>query len=256
MGHWEETGCDLWEEVRSDNFFWNRMAFIYCLNVAAEYSDRIGETMGETYRSTAEDIKATITEHWNGNYLWESTNRPDDGATIHAITTFAKEFYTPDSEEAAATLKYLIKAFCKEYPINQEANSAGEPGILIGRYPNDGYAGGNPWQLLTAVTAECFYVGASITFKKIRERGDFQLSQDQNKHWMELLQLSNGTTAMDLARAQVSAGDAIMTRLHSFVGPDGGKIDEQIDKHTGKQASAEHLTWSYANILHALHIRK
>ena len=73
---------------------------------------------------------------------------------------------------------------------------------------------------------------------------------------MELLQLSNGTTARELARAQVSAGDAIMTRLHNHVASDGGKIDEQIDKHTGKQASAEHLTWSYANILHALHIRK
>ncbi len=24
-------------------------------------------------------------------------------------------------------------------------------GILIGRYPGDSYAGGNPWQLLTAV---------------------------------------------------------------------------------------------------------
>ena len=34
------------------------------------------------------------------------------------------------------------------------------------------------------------------------------------------------------------------------------QVDEQIDKHTGLQASAEHLTWSYANILHALHIRK
>ena len=47
-----------------------------------------------------------------------------------------------------------------------------------------------------------------------------------------------------------------MTRLHNHVASDGGKIDEQIDKHTGKQASAEHLTWSYANILHALHLRK
>ena len=63
--------------------------------------------------------------------------------------------------------RYLVKAFCKEYPINRESNEAGEPGILIGRYPNDGYAGGNPWQLLTAVTAECFYVGASITYKVI-----------------------------------------------------------------------------------------
>ena len=56
--------------------------------------------------------------------------------------------------------------------------------------------------------------------------------------------------------SQVSAGDAVMTRLHNYVKADGGKIDEQIDKHTGLQASAEHLTWSYANILHALHIRK
>ena len=105
VGHWEEPGCDLWEEVTSDDFFWNRMAFIYCLNVAADYSDRIGQSMGDTYRSTAEDIKAVITKHWNGDYLYESTNRPDDGATIHAITTFAKEFYTPDSEEAAATIR-------------------------------------------------------------------------------------------------------------------------------------------------------
>jgi len=256
---WPETGCDLWEEVRSDDFFWNRMAFIYCLGVAADFSDRIGESMGDTYRATAEDIKAVVTDHWNGDYLYESTNRPDDGATIHAITTFARGvgFYTPDSEEAASTIQYLVRAFCKEYPINQESNSNGEPGILIGRYPNDGYAGGNPWQLLTAVTAECFYVGAQITYKKIRERGDdYYLSLEENKKWMELLKLKNSTTAQDLARAQVSAGDAVMTRLHNYVKADGGKIDEQIDKHTGLQASAEHLTWSYANILHALHIRK
>ena len=50
-------------------------------------------------------VQAVVTLHWNGDYLYESTNRPDDGATIHAITTFAREFYTPDSEEAAATLK-------------------------------------------------------------------------------------------------------------------------------------------------------
>merc|ERR1719394_59224 len=204
------------------------------------------------------DIKAVVTKHWNGNYLYESENRPDDGAVIHAITTFATymDFYQADSEEAAATIQYLVKAFCKEYPINQESNSAGEPGILIGRYPNDGYAGGNPWQLLTAVTAECFYTGAFITYKKIRERGDYYLSLEEHTNWMDLLQLKNGSTARDLARAQVSAGDSVMTRLHNYVKTDGGKIDEQIEKNTGKQHSAEHLTWSYANILHALHIRK
>ena len=30
----------------------------------------------------------------------------------------------------------------------------------------------------------------------------------------------------------------------------------QMDKNTGLQISASSLTWSYANILHALHVRK
>lgn len=33
--------------------------------------------------------------------------------------------------------------------------------MLFGRYPGDSYAGGNPWPLLTAVTAKAFYQGAS-----------------------------------------------------------------------------------------------
>ena len=56
--------------------------------------------------------------------------------------------------------------------------------------------------------------------------------------------------ASDLPAAQVSAGDAVLTRLHNHIKADGGNVDEQIDKYTGKQASAENLTWSYAYILH------
>jgi GH15 family glucan-1,4-alpha-glucosidase len=47
-----------------------------------------------------------------------------------------------------------------------------------------------------------------------------------------------------------------MTRLWDYVKNDGGRMDEQIDKVTGDQTSASSLTWSYANILHALHVRK
>ena len=63
-------------------------------------------------------------------------------------------------------------------------------------------------------------------------------------------------TVLDLAQAASSAGDAVMTRLWSYVKDDGGRIDEQIDKNSGAQTSAAALTWSYANILHALHTRK
>jgi hypothetical protein len=32
----------------------------------------------------------------------------------------------------------------------------------MGRYPGDSYAGGNPWQLLTAVLGKIFYQGAAV----------------------------------------------------------------------------------------------
>ena len=47
-----------------------------------------------------------------------------------------------------------------------------------------------------------------------------------------------------------------MTRLWTHVKDDGGEIDEQIDRDNGAQKSAKNLTWSFANILNALHVRK
>jgi GH15 family glucan-1,4-alpha-glucosidase len=59
----------------------------------------------------------------------------------------------------------------------------------------------------------------------------------------------------DMAKAALSAGDSCMTRIYEHVKNGGGNIWEQIDKNTGEQASATGLTWSYANILEALHFR-
>ena len=97
--------------------------------------------------------------------------------------------YGPSSNEAAATIGQLAKAFCREYKINQEAIGAGKPGIVIGRYPGDHYAGGNPWQLLTAVLGEVFYLGAQATLKSIEEKGvtDFMLDEEEHKEWIKLL---------------------------------------------------------------------
>ena len=47
-----------------------------------------------------------------------------------------------------------------------------------------------------------------------------------------------------------------MNRLWHCVKDDKGRVDEQIDKVLGLQLSAKSLTWSYANILHALHARR
>ena len=86
---------------------------------------------------------------------------------IFSFKFLGEYIYGPSSQEAAATIAQLTKTFCREYKINQEALVAGKSGIVIGRYPGDHYAGGNPWQLLTAVLGETFYLGATATLKKI-----------------------------------------------------------------------------------------
>ncbi len=67
--------------------------------------------------------------------------------------------------------------------------------------------GGNPWQLLTAVTAEVFYKGGEITARRALDKGrDFVLSESDSDRprWKELLRLpQEGTTAIALAEAQV-----------------------------------------------------
>ena len=208
--------------------------------------------------------------HFNGEYIYECNGREKDGAVIHAIITFGEYLYPPTSSEAASTIAAWNRAFCYEYPINQQDNAAGKPGILIGRYPGDSYAGGNPWQLLTAAHAEVFYLGASSWLDQVKSLGNMKTGEE-HREWRDLLYLGKtimidsdikghfpdeDVTVLDLAEAASSAGDAVMTRLWEYVKGDGGRIDEQIDKNTGAQTSAAALTWSYANILHALHTRK
>ena len=126
--------------------------------------------------------------HYNGQYIYECNGREKDGAVIHAIITFGEFLFPPSSAEAAGTVSAWNDAFCNEYPINQQDNAAGKPGILIGRYPGDSYAGGNPWQLLTAAHAEIFYLGASAWASQVTRLGDSPTSS-QHRAWRQTLNL-------------------------------------------------------------------
>ena len=150
--NWQSNGCDLWEEARNTDFFWGRMAFVDSLKAAASFATAMGKAdLATKYTSTAGDIKQTLSKHWTGTYLTESDNTDTyhthgiDGATIHAIASFPNSVYGATSKETAATIKNHVDAFCAEYKINRIDTAAKVPGILIGRYPGDHYAGGNPW---------------------------------------------------------------------------------------------------------------
>lgn len=116
----------------------------------------------------------------------------------------------------------------------------------MGRYPGDSYAGGNPWQLLTAVLAKTFYQGASSALNQ-----GFQEVEDQHA-WHDLLKIDRNASTLEFAQAALNAGDSVMYRLYKYVKNDGGHIAEQIGRNSGVQTSAKDLTWSYANILSAM----
>lgn len=126
--------------------------------------------------STKASIQSTLESHWTGEYMFESTNRMKDGAVVHAFSSFA--VYPITSFKVAKTMQVLADVFCVEYTINQVQSNKGLSGILIGRYPGDVYAGGNPWQLLTAVYAKTFYQLANAIIKF----NGFQNSEDE-KAW-------------------------------------------------------------------------
>ena len=177
--------------------------------------------------------------------MTESSNRQQDGATVHAFSSFGTHSIT--DEKVAKTMKVLAHTFCMEYALNQEDIKSGVPGVLIGRYPGDSYAGGNPWQLLTAVYAKTFYQGASV----LLESNGFAKEADR-KAWFELLKLPETASLREQVKSAIEAGDSVMYRLYSHVKSDGGHIAEQMDRSTGTQRSAKDLTWSFANILSAM----
>lgn len=247
--NWSSDGCDLWEEVHSNDFFWNRMSYYYSLTKASKFFTRIGDSSSASKcDSTLAAVRPTLDGHWTGSFMTESSNRQKDTATVHAFSSF--EAYPITDEKVAKTIQTLAFTFCAEYPLNQADNKNKIPGMLFGRYPGDTYAGGNPWQLLTAVVAKAFYQGANA----LASGNGFGKVEDKNA-WTELLNLPQDASMGEVISASLSAGDAVMYRLYQHCKDDNGHIAEQISKVNGKQVSANDLTWSYANILSSMQAR-
>ena len=131
----------------------------------------------------------------------------------HRLNISGQYIYGPESEEAASTIKKLTHSFCREYKVNQDAINSGSSGILIGRYPGDHYAGGNPWQLLTAVLGETFYLGAQATISKIQEGGDYKLGAEEHKEWVGLLDTLNSKLNWERSPSFFGAAHQILFKM-------------------------------------------
>ena len=83
--------CDLWEEFSSDDFYWNRMAYVYSLNTAgrimmmmimvnqmayvyslntaADFADSVGQS-GSDWRLLASEIAEETRPHFDGECIY------------------------------------------------------------------------------------------------------------------------------------------------------------------------------------------
>eukprot|EP00604_Paraphysomonas_vestita_P001615 CAMPEP_0174822320 /NCGR_PEP_ID=MMETSP1107-20130205/14978_1 /TAXON_ID=36770 /ORGANISM="Paraphysomonas vestita, Strain GFlagA" /LENGTH=338 /DNA_ID=CAMNT_0016040921 /DNA_START=553 /DNA_END=1566 /DNA_ORIENTATION=+ len=235
--------CDLWEEIRSSNFFWNRYTMKKAMGMGADFASRMGDSStSSSYKSVEQKINSTLyNDHWSG-YVYESTSRTKDSAVIVGFNAGYDEndgMYAPTSYEVAATVSSYNTLFCNEYKVNSDDTSAGYPGVLYGRYGGDTYAGGNPWVLSTAALAQLLYRGAI----HILDHG--VPNATALAKWKEAFNTSKDlpTDRTALAYLFASAADGVLLRLRVHVQNDGGHLAEQIDRNTGKQVSAEDLTW-------------
>lgn len=148
MNHWGDNSCDLWEEVQSTDFFWNRFHHRRALLDGADFAKQMGNTtLSDQYAAAAAKIGSLLDNHYNGNFIMEETNRQKDGAVICALNTgYANDgFYGPTDSKVAGTISAYNDLFSNAYPINGKDTQNGVPGILYGRYDGDVYGGGCPW---------------------------------------------------------------------------------------------------------------
>jgi len=253
--HWSDQGCDLWEEIRSEDFFWNRFNYRSALTKGAAFAKAQGDTQRQQkYSAAAQAVAGTLSKHYSGGFVYESTSRPKDSAVICAFNDgyLNDGVFGPTSKEVAGTVKALNELFCSSFTVNQKDTQAGVPGILYGRYAGDNYAGGNPWILLTAALAQLLYRGATELASP-----SHTLDATAFAAWAPILGLDE--KSMDqaaMAKAMAGAGDGVLMRLRAHVKDGGFHLTEQIDRNSGVPMGAKDLTWSYATMLKAVHARK
>lgn len=242
--NYTSSGCDLWEEVRSTNFFWNRFTMRKALLQGAKFAESVGKdaSRASKYGAVAKTIASALSDHVGSDgFVCEAKNRCKDTASIEAFNVGYMDdgVFAPLNKEVIATLAGLSRLFCRTYSLNADAANAGIPGVLFGRYEGDNYAGGNPWVLLTASAATLLYRQAEALAKGT-------IPDKEAATMLEHL-LGGKVTADSL----LGAGDAILLFMKKYL-TNGMHMNEQIDRSTGALKSAKDLTWNYANVLKAM----
>lgn len=111
--------CDLWEEIRDPDFFWNRATMKKAMIVGAQFAQSMGDSSAaSSYTSTMQQINSTLySAHYNGAYVQECNSRTRDSAVIVGFNDAfddSDNMFAPSEVEVAKTVSSYNTMFCTE----------------------------------------------------------------------------------------------------------------------------------------------
>jgi glucoamylase len=182
----------------------------------------------DAWDKAEQKLRAGLERHWSEQHQVYMAQRvppadnadgPIDAAQLLAVL----DADLPDGPHSVRdprvhkTQNAIEDFFAREFPINR-----GRAAPALGRYRGDRYFGGGAWYPTTLAAASLYYCRAC---RPGRDRD-----------------------------ALLKRGDDFMLTVRKFTPPDGA-LSEQVDRATGMQCSARHLTWSYAAFISASKLR-
>ena len=212
-----------WEEPEQNGHHY----YVELVQLAALVHGRAWIMRDETERCDAEQkLRGGLEQYWVDRHQLLMPMRPTSAELaenlLDAVTLLgAWDADLPNGSHSISdqrldkTQAALDALFAREFPINRTHPG----GPALGRSRQDRYFGGGAWYPTTLAAAGLCYRRA-----RRRERVD------------------------DSREELISRGDAYLATLRDFT-PADGALPEQIDRSTGVQTSAQHLTWSYASFI-------
>lgn len=206
IGPWEEPG-------QNTHHYYVALVQLGALVHGRHFADD-----ADAWDKAEKKLRAGLERHWSEQhqvYMAQRAPLADnaDGVIDAAQLLAVLDADLPDGPHSVwdprvhKTQSAIEDFFAREFPINR-----GRTAPALGRYRGDRYFGGGAWYPTTLAAASLYYCRA--------RRGQVR-------------------------DALLKRGDDFMGTVRKFTLPDGA-LSEQVDRATGMQCSARHLTWSYA----------
>ncbi|KAL8820731.1 MAG: hypothetical protein Q9223_001119 [Gallowayella weberi] len=259
--YWNQTGFDLWEEVKGSSFFTTAVQH-RALVEGQTFAEQIGKSCQACEQ--APQLLCFLQNFWHGQYVTSNINDQsgrngrDANSILGSIHTFDPDAacddftFQPCSSRALANHKAVTDSFRSTYAIN-----SGIPeglAVAVGRYTEDVYFGGNPWYLTTLAAAEQLY----DALYQIRRAGFLVVDSISLPFFRDLdPSIATGKYSAS-SKVYGNITSAIQNYADGYVGvvrryiPSDGSLTEQLSRNDGHPLSATDLTWSYASFLTAV----